>query len=204
MPLWLVVQSTSLSKWKWTRIWSKISVLFNQTLQGSFLVLMRAPVKERSERVHLQRHLFGLYHPQTQTRYSCHVWGVFYTQCHCHCYGKCWMSELQFRSTSAPLYWDSRVCSILEKNKDIKNNQDRYWSPIHTPLHWLTASSNQKGKVTLRVYKCWQRQKHRGGMETLITACQTRLVWSLGESHMQKGLHNTTRLIGDWKHIYDT
>lgn len=146
MPLWLVVQSTSLLKWKWTRIWSKISILFNQTLQGSFLVLMSPPVKERSERVHLQRHFFCLYHPQTQGRYHLLSLRSLLYPVVLSLLWKCRMSELQFRASSAPLYWDSRVCSILEKNKDIKNNQDRYWSPIHTPLHWLTASSNQKGQ----------------------------------------------------------
>lgn len=135
MPLWLVVQSTSFLKWKWPG---------SETKHQSF------PYETTSQREiwggSSPKHLSVLYHPQIQSRYQLLSLRSLLYPVALSLPWKCWMSELQFRATSAPLCWDSRVCSILEKNKDIKNNQDRYWSPIHTPLHWLTASSNQKGQ----------------------------------------------------------
>lgn len=41
MPLWLMAQRTSHLKWKRSRVWGKQPALFSQSLQVSFLVLMR-------------------------------------------------------------------------------------------------------------------------------------------------------------------
>lgn len=128
-------------------IWSKQPASpFQSELEGVIPCPyeVRPPAKGRSVSVHLQRHLFGLLDktsiipkskPASKSQEESSMLTSFV------------IAMESAESLSYFSHWlQLHSLGTVEKNKDIKNNEDRYWSPIHTSLCWLTASSNQKGQ----------------------------------------------------------